>query len=481
MKSVYFERPWLKCYPEGVPEEVHVQPKSVNAVFDEATESWKHKTALFFYGRKITYGELRDKVDRLAAAFSGLGIKKGDRVALLLLNSPEYVMAFFAALKVGAVVTPISPVYVSNEIRHQLENSGAEHIICLDILYEGVEKAGVLLKNIILATITDSLPRLKKIMGKSILRGVYEKRAAPASEILHHEGFYRLHDLISRSKPIPPVVEIDPMTDLAWLPYTGGTTGLPKAAMVSHYNMVINDAQLHAFVTRFEEGNEALLGYMPFYHVAGFMVGPVQALFHGFTIIILTTPELDDILNAIAKYNVSMFSGAPAVFEALKDYDKTDLVDWRQLKLIVSAADALHDFTAKGWKSRTGKEIHEYYGQTELTCTVMGNPMEKTKIGSIGVPLPSTDAAILHVEKDEFVPAGELGELAISGPQMTSGYWKAPEATKECEAFVDGCRWWRTGDVARMDEEGFFLFTTEKRMSSSIRGFRSLPEKSRKS
>lgn len=474
MKSVDVERPWLKSYPEGARAEIDVQPKSVNTVFDEVTDKWKRNTALVFYGKKITYGELRDKVDRLATALFDLGVKKGDRVALLLLNSPEYIMAFFAALRVGAAVTPISPVYVSSEIRHQLENSGAEHLICLDILYEGVERAGVPLKNVILTTITDSLPRLRKIMGKSILRGVYEKRAAPAAEILNDEGFHRLHDLIKRSAPNPPDVEIDPLNDLAWLPYTGGTTGLPKAAMVTHYNMVVNVAQLGAFLTGFNHGKETFLGYMPFYHVAGFMVGPVHTLLHGFTIVILTTPEADDILNAIAKYDISMFTGAPAVFEALKDYDKTDLVDWNQVKMIVSAADALHDVTAKDWKSRTGREIHEYYGQTELTCTVMGNPVDKTKLGSIGVPLPGTDAIILQMDRDESVPEGELGELAVRGPQMTSGYWKTPEATKDCEAFIYGCRWWRTGDIARMDEDGYFFIYDRKKDVIKYKGLQVL-------
>ncbi len=475
MTSVYLKRPWLKFYPEGVPSDIEVPDDiSVNDLFDEMTEKWKKKSALSYYGNKISYKELREKVDRFATALSNLGVKKGDRVALLLLNSPEYIIAFFAVLKLGAIVTSISPVYVSSEIRHQLEDSGAEHVVCLDILYEGIEKSGVNLKNVILTNIADSLPKIRKLAGKSILRGVYQKMASPSPQIMAKEGFFKFHDLIKEYPPNPPEVKIQPREDYAWLPYTGGTTGMPKGVMITHYNIVVNDVQLTTFINRYDDGKEVLLGYMPFYHVAGFVSGPIASLFHGFTTVILATPEIDDILNVIVKHRISALLGAPAIFEALKDYDRTDLVDWNEVKLVMSAADALHDFTAKDWKTRTGVDIHEYYGQTELTCGVTGTPQGKVKIGSIGIPQPSTNAAIIDVDKDIYMPLGEMGELAVNGPQMAKGYWNNPEATSECEAIIDGITWWRTGDIGNMDEDGYFHIYDRKKDLIKYKGLQVL-------
>ena len=475
MASVYEERPWLKFYPKEVPNDIQVPNDiSVNDMFDKAAEKWNKKTALMYYGNKISYRELREKVDRFATALSQLGVKKGDRVAFLLLNSPEYIIAFFAVLKLGAIVTSISPVYVSSEIKHQLEDSGAEHLICLDILYESIEKAGFRLKSVILTNITDSLPKIRKIAGKSILRGVYQKMASPSPRILEQEGFYKFQELVKKYPPNPPSVNIQPQEDCAWLPYTGGTTGMPKGVIISHHNIVVNDLQMNTFINCYEDGREVSLGYMPFYHVAGFVSGPIASLFHGFTTIILTTPEIDDILNVMVKHKVTSMLGAPAIFEALKDYDRTSLVNWNEVKIVISAADALHDFTAKGWKARTGTDIHEHYGQTELTCGVIGTPLGKVKIGSIGIPQPSTMAAILDVDKDVYMPLGEMGELAVNGPQMSKGYWNNPEATKECEALVDGITWWRTGDIGNMDEQGYFYIYDRKKDLIKYKGLQVL-------
>ena len=180
--SVYEERPWIKFYPEGVSGDIEIPAKSVGQAFDEATEKWKDRTAIVFYGSKISYGDLREKVDRLATALSHLGIGKGDVVALLMLNCPEHIIAYYATIKLGAIVTSISPVYVSQEIRHQLENSGAQTVICQDILYSALEKTGHELKNVILSNISESLPKLKRLVGKKVLRGAYQKMAAPSAE-----------------------------------------------------------------------------------------------------------------------------------------------------------------------------------------------------------------------------------------------------------------------------------------------------------
>ena len=472
MPSVYEQKPWLKVYPSDVPAEVDIPSISVAQAFDQATEKWPRRTAVIFYGRKISYRELRDKVDRMATALSALGIQKGDRIALLLLNSPEHIIAFFAAVKIGAVTTPISPVYVSSEIRHQLVDSGAETIICQDILYEGVERTGVELKNVILTNIAESLPAFKRLVGKSVLRGVYQNMSAPSPRIFHQQGIYRFQELMKQHPPNPPRVEIDPGKDLMTLPYTSGTTGLPKGVMITHQNVMADFAQYHAFYPFFEQGREMSVAYMPFYHAGGLFTALICGILDGSTLAVITTPDPDDILFAMVRYRATWFIGAPAIYEALKDYEKTGIVKWGKLKMVGSGADALHEFTARDWEARTGAPISDNYGMTELVAMSHGSPPGLSKIGSIGVPIPNTLAAILDPDENEFLPVGETGELVVSGPQVCGGYWNNPQATRDCDAFINSVRWWRTGDLARMEEDGYFFIYDRKRDLIKYKGLR---------
>ena len=473
MTSVYEEKPWFKLYPQGVSWEVDCPQVSLGEAFNRATEKWSNRTAVIFYGNKISYKDLRDKVDRLATALAGLGVSKGDRVALLLLNSPEYLISFYATAKIGAVVTPISPVYVSGEIKHQLEDSEAEVLICQDILFEGVEKSGVPLKHVILTNISESLPKLKRMMGQGILRGVYQKMAAPPTEILSREGMHQMQDLIGSHGADPPQVEIDPVKDLVVLPYTGGTTGPPKGVMISHANAVANVHQVCQYQPILEEGKENLVAYMPYYHAAGQSIGVLMGVLRGYTQVTITTPELDDILTSLVKHKVSVFLGAPTMYEMLKDYDKTDRVPWKKFKAIWSGADSLHEETGRDWQERTGTTIGEGYGMTETTATTHMEAAGRERPGAIGFPIPGTLSAILDPEEDAFMPVGELGEIATSGPQVTqTGYWKRPDVTKECEAIIDGTRWWRTGDLGRMDEDGYFYVYDRKRDLIKYKGLR---------
>ncbi|OPL13500.1 MAG: AMP-dependent synthetase [delta proteobacterium MLS_D] len=473
MTSIYEERPWLQHYPEGVSPEITFPSMTLGEAFDESTDKWSRRTAIIFYGNKISYAELRDMVDRFAAALSSLGVKKGDRVALLMLNSPEYIISFYAAAKIGAVVTPISPVYVSSEIKHQLEDSGAETIICQDILYEGVERSEVPLKNVILTNIADSLPKFKKMMGKSILRGVYQKMAAPAPEIFEKPGIMKFHATIAQHPPIPPRVDINPEEDLLMLPYTGGTTGPPKGVMITHANAIANVHQIHQFLSFLKEGEETLIAYMPYYHAAGKSVAVLIGILLGYTQVTITTPDLDDIISSIIKYKATFFMGAPTMYEMLKDYEKTDRVSWKKLKVILAGADSLHDETVRDWEERTGTRIVEGYGMTETTATTHMDPPGGEIYGSIGFPIPGTMSAILDPDEDTFMPPGEIGEIVSSGPQVTPfGYWKRSDSTQDCEAFIDGRRWWRTGDLGRMEKDGYFYVYDRKRDLIKYKGLR---------
>jgi long-chain acyl-CoA synthetase len=470
-KAKYEARPWLKWYRKEVPADVKIPEKSAVDTFDETTDKWKDRTAVVFYGRKISYRELRDQVDRFATAMQDLGVKKGDRVALLLLNSPQFIVAYFGALKAGAVLTAISPVYVSPEIKHQIEDSGARILICQDILYDNVERAGVQLDKVILTGITEYLPGFKKFLGSSVLRAVYQKMAAPPAEIYKREGIYQLQDLIKKYPPKPPKIKFDIHEDLVTLPYTGGTTGLPKGAMITHYNITAAryiGSEFWGNVV--QEGKETILAYLPFYHIYGQAVIMLGGLAQGYTLVIFTTPDLDDMLNAIESYKATIFFSVPSLYEYLRDYQRTDRINWKRLKVLVSGADALLEDTAIGWEKRTGTKIHEGWGMTETSSIGMGSPYGRPKVGSFGVPMPNTVAGILDPESTKFMPVGEIGELAVKGPQIAKGYWKKPEETKKMFVTIDGETWLRTGDLARMDEEGYFYFYDRKRDMIKYKG-----------
>jgi len=470
-KEVYEKKPWLRFYPEGVPETIPIPEKSLPDLFDEVTNRYADKAALIFYGKKISFKELGDQVNRFACALSDLGVKKGDRIALFLLNSPQYVISYFGALKAGATVTPISPVYTSIEVKHQLIDSEAKFIVCQDILYENVEKANVNLQEVIVTNIGEYLPPLKKFLGKSLIGKFWRKVDLPTPKIEEKAGLNQFRSLIKKYPPKPPAVKIDPKEEIAALPYTGGTTGSPKGAMLSHFNLIACGTQTQIFWPFLEEGKETILAFLPFYHIYGQVVVMLNGLTQGSTLLLFTTPDLEEILEAVESYKASMFFGVPTMYEYLKEYDKTDRVNWKRLKGIVCGADTLHESTVKDWERKTGTRILEGYGLTECSAVSHTNPYNKPKVGSFGVPLPNIAAAILGIEKDEFLPVGEVGELVINGPNVMQGYWNKPEETKNQLIDIEGETWLRTGDLVKMDEEGYFHFYDRKKDLIKYKGY----------
>lgn len=469
---IYEEKPWLKSYPPGIPHTVEIPLESAGDAFDRAAKRYANRNAIIFYGKKIKYKTLHEKVDRFAAALAHIGVKKGSVVAFLLLNSPEHIIAFFAVLKLGAIVTPISPVYVSSEIRHQLEDSGADTLICQDFLYQNVERSGITLKNVILTNITESLSCLRRIFGKRIVRKAYQKMEEQSKDSLINLNFHLMKDLIESNPPQLPEVEIDPIRDVASLPYTGGTTGQPKGVMITHHNLIAHHHQYYAFYPFLEEGKEVSVVYVPFYHAGGQVLAMLQGILRGYTLGILTTPELDDIIHANVLYGATLFQGTPAIYEIFKDYKKARIIDWSKFKIITSGADTLNESTAKDWEYKTGTQLHDIYGLTELTCLSHMSPLGRNKAGSIGIPVPNIESAILDPDQDEYLPVGEMGEFVIAGPSVTVGYWNSPEATAECEAIVNGKKWWRTGDLGRMEEDGYFYIYDRKGDLIKYKGLR---------
>ena len=469
-KAKYFERPWLKFYPEEVPANVEIPEHSLPEVFDQVTSKYSDRTAMIFYGNKIGFGKLREEVDRFATALHELGIEKGDKVALYLLNSPQFIIAYFGSLKAGATLTPISPVYTSIEVKHQLEDSEAQSIVCQDFLYENVERAGVRLKNVILTNIGEYLPLSKKLAGRSVL-GRYGKMEAPSPRVIESQGVHQFQKLIKKYPPNPPKIKFNPREDIVALPYTGGTTGLPKGAVLTHHNLLACQMQVQAFWPTFEEGKEVIPALLPFYHIYGQVVVMLNGLILGSTLILFTTPDLEEILSAMERYRATVFYSVPTAYQFLKDYDKTDRFNWKGLKIITSGADTLHESTVNDWERRTGAKIIEGYGLTECSAVSHLNPMGRPKVGSFGVPLPNIMAVVVHPETSEFLPPGEIGELLIEGPNIMKGYWKRPEDTRETLIELDGKTWLRTGDLVRMDEDGYFFFYDRKKDMIKYKGY----------
>jgi len=469
-KARYQEKPWLKFYPSGVPDAIEIPDKSLPQVFDEVAGKYSGKDAIIFYGNKISYGKLKEEVDRFASALHGLGIGKGNKLALYLLNSPQYIIAYFGALKAGATLTPISPVYTSIEVKHQLQDSEAESIVCQDFLYDNVERAGVKLKNVIITDIGEYLPTSKKLAGKSVL-GRYGKTEAISPKAIESLGFHQFQKLLKKYPPNPPKIEIDAREDVAVLPYTGGTTGLPKGAVLTHRNLLACQMQCLAFMPTLEQGKEVIPALLPFYHIYGQVVVMLNGLTMGATLILFTTPDLDEVLDSMDRYKATTFFSVPTAYQFLKDYDKTSRFNWKSLKIITSGADTLHESTVKDWERRTSSKIQEGYGLTECSAVSHLNPMGRPKIGSFGVPLPNVIAAVVNHETNEFIPPGEIGEMILHGPNIMKGYWKRPEDTKESLIELDGKIWLKTGDLVRMDDEGYFFFYDRKKDMIKYKGY----------
>ena len=467
----YLARPWLKHYQQGVPESVEVPLKSIPQAFDEATEQDPDRPAVVFYGRSISYRELREATDSLACALSALGLKKGDRIGLYVLNSPQFIIAYFASLKCGATVTPISPVYTSHEVRYQLEDSGARAIICQDILYDKVAKSGAKLDFTIVTNVGEYLPGLKRFLGKGPLGRLFSDVNLGAPEITPAPNLHWLQDLIARHPPRPPEVTIDPQSDIAALPYTGGTTGHPKGVMLSHFNLMAAQTVGRAAFPGLEEGKQVILAFLPFFHIYGQAVIMLNGLVQGNLLVLFTNPDTEAILAAMERYHATVFYGVPTLYEYLKDHKDTAKVNWRRLKLVISGADTLHESTMNDWAKRTGSTITEGYGLSETCATSHVNPLDRPKTGSFGCPVPNMLAAVIDQETLEAVPQGQTGELILSGPNVMLGYWNRPEETARTFIERDGRRWMRTGDIVRMDEEGYFHFYDRSKDLIKFKGF----------
>src|SRR3990170_7151545 len=441
-------KPWFSSWSPDVPKSIEYPQIPLHAILTNTAKKHPEKAALAFFEREISYLELDSLSNQFAAALTALGVKKGDRVAIFLPNIPQFVIAYFGALKAGAVLTAISPLHKEREVEHQLNDSETETIIALDMLYPIVEKVWrkTKLKNSIVT-------RLEEYASKT---------TNALSKVEQTSNVYSFRELLKEAAK-PPKVTVNPEEDLAVLQYTGGTTGTAKGAMLTHVNLVSNAVAFAAWI-KGAVAKETFLTVLPLFHIYGMTTSMNVPISLAAKMVLL--PRFDPIkaLESIQRHRVTVFCGVPTMYSVLLANPDLSKFDLTSIRVCISGASPLPPQVQKKFMETTGGFLAEGYGLTEASPVTHCNPVDKTmktvKVGSIGLPLPDTDAMIFDIETGKkALGPGETGELAVKGPQIMKGYWRKPEET----ALVLRDGWLLTGDIARMDQDGYFYITDRKK------------------
>jgi long-chain acyl-CoA synthetase len=452
------EKPWLQSYDYFVPETIRYPRIPLYQLLELTCVKYDQHVATIFFDQKLTYGEIRDKVRRMAAALKGMGVAKGDRVALMLPNCPQYIIAYFGALEAGAVVTNISPLHVEREIEYELTDSGAETLIYLDLFHARVE------------AVKDSTPLKRRIITS--ITDYMAEAFPPAAE--KGPGDYYFLEVLEDAVPQPPDMRIDPGEDLAGLQYTGGTTGLPKAVMLTHRNLMANALQCAAWAREFvERGADVFLCVIPFFHSYGQSVAMNTAIANAATMVLIPQFEINMMLQAIQTYKPNFFPGVPTLYVAILSHPDALAFGVDKIRLCNSGSAPLPVEVIKQFAAISGGIFCEGYGLSEASPVTHSNPIfGMQKIGSVGIPFPDTEARIVDLDTGEIdLEPGQPGELIIRGPQVMKGYWNKPEET--AETLRDG--WLYTGDIATMDEDGYFFIVDRKKDMIIAGGFNIYP------
>ena len=470
------DRVWHLHYDPGVPKELIYPEAGVPSLLEGAAKRFPTRKAIEFLGFEMTYQQLWDAARKFATALQQMGVKKGDRVAVMLPNCPQFVIAFYGASLAGAVVVNTSPLYVARELEHQLKDSGAETLVMLNLFFPRYrEIAGnVGVRRVIVTGIQDFLPFPKNVLYplKARREGVWVN-VKPESHI-----FFFKH-LLEKYPATPANVSIKP-DDLALLQYTGGTTGVPKGAMLSHRNLMSNAAMTHAWNAESRDGEEVMLGVIPFFHVYGMTVGMNLAVKMGATMVLLPRFVTKDVLETIHKHKPTFFPGVPTMYVAINNHPDVKKYDLSSLKACISGAAALPIEVARTFEGLTGAMLVEGYGLTEASPCTHTNPLRgERREGSIGIPMPGVDSRVVD-EQGNTLPQGEVGELAISGPNVMVGYWQRPDETAKCiRDGLDGGRtpgrWLLTGDMARIDADGYVAIVDRKKDMIDASGYNVYP------
>ncbi len=437
------EKPWLKYYEEGVPSHIDYPDIPLYQILDDTVRAYPENKAIIFQGREITYGELGLAVENLSSGLAQIGLREGQRFAIMLPNCPQYVVAYYAILRRGGIVVNVNPMYVERELEFQLKDAGVEAILALRDFFPRLEaiKQKVPLKTIILTDLEESPAK--------------DQGDAPRSGI--HEYSSILESGRREARP-PAKVKAE---EVALLQYTGGTTGISKGAKLTHRNLVANVVQCASWNRGAEKGRERMLAVLPFFHVYGMTVAMNEAIYLAAAIILLPRFHVEDTLEAINRYQPTRFPGVPTMYIAIINHPHVRDYNISSIKVCSSGSAPMPVEALKRFEEMTGGKISEGYGLTEASPVTHSNPFAGLrKIGSIGLPRPDTEAKIVDLEAgDQDLPPGKEGELCIRGPQVMPGYWNRPEETEK--TLRNG--WLHTGDIARMDEQGYFTIVDRKK------------------
>ena len=461
------ERPWLANYDRGVPHTLEIPDVTFFHFLEESAKKFPDRACTIFKGAVITYQEMNAITDRIAAALVGMGIKKGDRVGIFMPNTPQFVMAYYGILKAGAVVVATNPLYTVPEIAHQANDAGIEVMFVMTNFYEKMKKAqpDTRIKKMIVTNLKETLPPLMRVLFTL----VREKKQGFRIEGGIEEGDIWFQDLLSRNQDASrPTLEIDP-GDTALFQYSGGTTGVSKAAVATHRNISVNALQISSWMTGLDEGKEVVLMAIPLFHVYGMVAGMGFAIANGGSMVMVPNPrDLKDILSNIQKYKATIFPGLPALYNGINNYPdaKAGKYNLSSIKACISGSAPLMRETKEQFESLTGGKVFEGYGLSEAPTATHCNPfVGENKTGSIGMPLPSVDAKIISLDDGETeMQQGEIGEIIIHSPQVMKGYHNMPtETANSLRTMKDGKVWLFTGDIARMDEDGYFYIVDRKK------------------
>ncbi|MHB8482157.1 MAG: long-chain-fatty-acid--CoA ligase [Nitrospiria bacterium] len=450
-------RRWLKNYDSDVSPEIEILSTPLHQFLTDSAKKYPQHPALVFYGKTISYSGLDDLTNRFGNTLKTLGVRPGDRVTLMLPNIPQCVIAYYAALKIGAIVVQTNPLYVEREIQHQLQDSDSQIIIALDLFYPRIKAVmdKTKLRQIILCRISDFLPPLLKL-----LYPLKARKEGQWAKVEKQPFIFDFRTLVKEAPPRLSLQEVKP-EDTALLQYTGGTTGTAKGVVLTHRNLVANTIQCRTWMPDLKEGKEVFLAVIPFFHVYGMTACMNLAVCLAGKMVLIPRFKTQEVLKNIEKYQATVFQGVQAMYVAINHFPGIEKRDLSSIKICVSGGGPLHVEVQEKFESLTGGKVVEGFGLTESSPVTHCNPINGVrKKGTIGLPVPLTDARIVDLEKGENdVPPGEIGELIVKGPQVMKGYWKRPEET--VKAIRSG--WLYTGDMAKMDEDGFFYIVDRKK------------------
>lgn len=467
-------RIWHDHYDEGVPHSVDYEDLTVHGLLERSATRFPDHTAVVFANAKLTYRQLQEAVGRMSTALTGLGVRPGTRVAIHLPNLPQTVIAYYAALACGAQVVMTNPLYVARELEHQWNDAGCEVAVTTDFLYQRVVRPlrdKLPVKHYIVASIPEYLRFPLKQLAPFKLR----KQDPPAiAPIPAGEGLHPFRELVDGTPNSPPELTIDP-GELAVLQYTGGTTGVAKAAMLSHRNLASNVQQCLAWMPFLEPGSEVFLAALPYFHIFGMTIAMNEPIAMGATVVLAPNPrDTGGLLSSIEKHRVSVFAAVPAMLGAMVSHPGVESMDLTSVKAVFSGSAPLPEDTRRRFEDKTGARIFEGFGMTESSPATHANPvLGQRKPGTVGLPFPDTDCRIVDIEDGVTdVPPGEEGELIMRGPQVMVGYWNKPEET--AKTVRDG--WLHSGDLAVMDDEGYVRIVGRKKDMILASGYNIFPD-----